>query len=81
MTSLAALSFTNGDRHLYFQGNTGFIHRAVRSASNGRWIMNTSSGLTSAAYGGSWPKPRNNTPMAVIAVVDPEVGTNVLIKH
>ena len=85
-TSLAALSFTNGDRHLYFQGNTGFIHRAVRSASNGRWIMNTSSGLTSsgainAAYGGFWPKPRNNTPLAVIAVVDPEVGTNVLIKH
>ena len=36
-TSLAAVSLSNGDRHLFFQDNTGLIRRAVRVQSNGQW--------------------------------------------
>lgn len=41
-TSLAALPLANGDRHLFFQDDTGLIRRAIRTASNGEWITSPS---------------------------------------
>ena len=58
-TSLAAVSLSNGDRHLFFQDNTGLIRRAVRVESNGQWTtspnLNASTDLSS--------NPKRHTPL------------------
>lgn len=41
-TSLAALTLANGDRQLFFQGVTGLIRRAIRTASNDQWSTSPS---------------------------------------
>ena len=59
-TSLAALSLSNGDRHLFFQDNTGLIRRVVRTASNNKWSMSQGVSVLSNA--------KKYTPLAVIFV-------------
>ena len=69
---MAAVSLANGDRHLFFQDNTGLIRRAVRTASNGQW--STSPQLNASA------NPKNHTPLAAIipvGIVDSLSNTQV----
>ncbi len=73
-TSLAAVSLANGDRHLFFQDNTGLIRRAIRTASNGQW--STSSYLNASS------NAKQHTPPAAIipvGITDSESGTEVLV--
>ena len=56
-TSLAAVLADDGDRHLFFQDNTGLIRRAVRVESNGQWT--TSLNLNASAN----PYPKRHTPL------------------
>lgn len=74
-TSLAALSLSNGERHLFFQDNTGRIRRAIRTESNNQW--------STSPYLNLGSKPKNYTPL--VATVYEEVegagtGANVLVK-
>ncbi len=55
-TSLTALSLPNGDRQLFFQGSTGLIRRAVRTASNDQWTTSQTLSINSNA--------KNYTPLA-----------------
>ena len=73
-TSLAVLSLSNGDRHLFFQDNTGLIRRAVWIASNKQW--NTSSYLNATTN----PNPKNFTPLAAVSYEIHDIGVQVLIK-
>lgn len=66
-TSLTALSFTNGDRQLFFQDNMGRIRRAVRTASNNQWITNLDLSIDSNA--------KNHTPLAASGQSYTEVAT------
>ena len=52
------MSLSNGDRHLFFQDNTGLIRRAVRTESNGQWT--TSPDLNVSTI----PSLKRNTPLA-----------------
>ena len=74
-TSLAALSLSNGERHLFFQDNTGRIRRAIRTASKNQWSTSPYLNLSS--------KPKNHTPL-VAAVseerIGMETGAVVLVK-
>lgn len=76
-TSLTALSLSNGDRHLFFQDNTGLIRRAVRTESNGQWT--TSPNLNASVDPSSNPglKPKIHTPLTAIG---PAFETDVLVK-
>ena len=75
-TSLAALILSNGDRHLFFQNNTGHIERAVRSATNSQWSTNVFLPLNI-----NTPSPKNLTPMALtVDEGNSESETEVLIK-
>ncbi|CAF9916808.1 MAG: hypothetical protein ALECFALPRED_010873 [Alectoria fallacina] len=67
-TSLAAVILANGDRHLYFQDNTGTIRYAVRTASTSQWDTKPYLNISSSA--------KNNTPLAVTAI-KPQ-GTEVI---
>ena len=58
-TSLAAVSFPNGDRHLFFQNNAGLIQRVLRTASDNHWSMSANDDLSSSS------NPKNYTPLAV----------------
>ena len=58
-TSLAAVFLSNGDRHFFFQDNTGLIRRAVRVESNGQWT--TSPNLNASADASS--NPKRHTPL------------------
>ena len=74
-TSLAALSLSNGDRHLFFQDNTGRIRRAIRTESNNQWSTGPYLNLSS--------NPKNYTPL--VATVYEEIegtgaGAEVLVK-
>ena len=60
-TSLAALVLANGDRHLFFQDNTGLIRRAVRTASNNQWSTSPTLSVDSNA--------KNHTPLAANQVL------------
>ena len=60
-TSLAALILANGDRHLFFQDNTGLIRRAVRTASNNQWSTSPTLSVDSNA--------KNHTPLAANQVL------------
>ncbi|KAL9071738.1 MAG: hypothetical protein Q9161_004002 [Pseudevernia consocians] len=62
-TSLAAVSLSNGDRHLFFQDNTGLIRRAVRVQSSGQWT--TSPNLNASTDPSSKPSsnPKRFTPL------------------
>ncbi|KAM0800348.1 hypothetical protein BDR22DRAFT_972912 [Usnea florida] len=59
-TSLAAVVLSNGDRHLFFQDNTGLIRRAVRVYSDGQW--NTGRNLNASDFKLS-AKPKKYTPL------------------
>ncbi|CAD6586035.1 MAG: hypothetical protein ASARMPREDX12_002178 [Alectoria sarmentosa] len=58
-TSLAALSLSNGDRHLFFQDNTGRIRRTIRTESNNQWSTSLYLNLSS--------NPKNYTPLVATA--------------
>ncbi len=69
-TSLAAVILANGDRHLYFQDNTGLIRYAVHTASINQWD-------TRPHLNVSLSTPKNRTPLAVTAT-GPQVSEIVL---
>ena len=74
-TSLAALSLSNGDRHLFFQDNTGRIRRTIRTESNNQWSTSLYLNLSS--------NPKNYTPLVATAYEGLEAagkGAEVLVK-
>ena len=75
-TSLAAAILTNGDRHLFFQGAKGSLHRVVHTAATSQWILDRTPVVISDA--------RHLTPMAVYTKGPPgamQVGTSLNNKH
>ncbi|KAL8721909.1 MAG: hypothetical protein Q9225_001505 [Loekoesia sp. 1 TL-2023] len=56
--SLAAVTLDNGNRHVYFQENTGAFRRAIYSPQARAWQASTDDRLVSDA--------KNMTPLAVI---------------
>ena len=74
-TSLAVLSLSNGERHLFFQDNTGRIRRAIYTESNNQW--------STSPYLNLRPQPKNYTPLAATASQELEgagYGASVLVK-
>ncbi|KAF6235742.1 hypothetical protein HO173_005937 [Letharia columbiana] len=80
-TSLAAVSLSNGDRHLFFQDNTGLIRRAVRVESNGQWT--TSPNLNASADPSSKlsSNPKRNTPLTAIGPTDGPLGKDMSLYY
>lgn len=72
-TSLAAILLSNGDRHLFFQGPEGSIHRVIHAASASQWILDTTPVVTSDA--------RHLTPMAAEGWNDPTDEVPLGIGH
>ena len=75
--SLAAVSLSNGDRHLFVQDNTGLIRRAVRVNSNGQW--NTSRNLNASTDPALnfTTKPKKYTPLTATG---PTFNKDIRIK-
>ena len=48
-TSLAAITLSNNERHLFFQNKEGVIRQAVRSASSDSWVSSPYLNVTSSA--------------------------------
>lgn len=65
-TSLAAVSLSNGDRHLFFQDNTGLIRRAVRVESNGQWTTTPNLNASADPSSEVISNPKRNTPLTAI---------------
>lgn len=61
-TSLAAVSLSNGDRHVFFQDNTGLVRRAVLTGSPGKWSTTLDLNITSNA--------KISTPLAATTIDD-----------
>ena len=59
-TSLAALVFTNSDRQLFFQDNTGLIRSAIRTAADNHWSMGPNISVSSNV--------KKYTPLAVDSI-------------
>lgn len=58
-TSIAATTLSNGNRHVYFQENTGALRRAIFSSQAGVWQP-----FADVAQIAS--RPENKTPLAVV---------------
>lgn len=58
-TSIAAITLPNGNRHVYFQENTGALRRAIFSSQAGVWRVSDDVAQIAS-------RPENNTPLAVV---------------
>ena len=67
-TSIAAMSMSDGDRHIFFQDSTGTIRQAIYTVTTNQWASPLSLVVATDA--------KNNTPLA--PVVDPM--DNVIIE-
>jgi len=62
-TSTAAVTTSNGNRHVFFQESTGTIRESIYSSSSAKWLTDISYVVASDA--------RNHTPMSVFWVQTP----------
>ena len=71
-TSLAALVLPNGDRQLFFQGNTGLIRSAIHTTTDNQWSMGPNISASSNA--------KKYTPLAVDSILEKNNSSLVLVS-